>query len=196
MVTSKKGIKIPFKNLMTLEEPGKPLLFDADRGLVTDLSDRYSAKALAEDVKGKSAEAAKDAFERFGRELMAATVELVDGKYMDRAGEMLKKVAKQTGITFPHEVERYIELSIIGLRPFDRWNIAESTIKKLCIQVQSCAINKGLEDGGVEGAAQVPCKALCLASFAAAAEKTGDTLSIEMTKTLPQDGMCEFVLTK
>ena len=38
----------------------------------------------------------------------------------------------------------------------------------------------------------LPCKALCMASFKAAAGKTGDDVRMELEKTLPQDNACEF----
>ncbi|MDO8673176.1 MAG: hypothetical protein Q7O66_17360, partial [Dehalococcoidia bacterium] len=66
----------------------------------------------------------------------------------------------------------------------------------VAIQIQSCSVNKALRDAGVVGSDDVPCKALCFASFAAAAGKTGDAVSIELRKTLPKDGLCEFRLSK
>jgi hypothetical protein len=120
---------------------------------------------------------------------MKLTIELADSKYMDRTGEMLERVAKQTGISFPHRFERYVELSILASRPTDRWNIAKATTKELVLQVSSCTLRKMLEEVGLK---DLPCKAMCLASFEAAATKTGDKLNMEMRRILPKDGMCEF----
>ena len=188
MTTGWKFGKPIKEKLLTLEQPGKPIPFDADRGLAEELSAKLGVQALAEAVKGKD----EKAIENFGRELMKLTIELADGKYLDRTGEMLEKVARQTGISFPHRLERYVELSILGSRPTDRWNIAKATTKELVLQVSSCSVPKALEEAGVKG---VSCKGLCFASFEAAAEKTGDRIKIEMTKTMPKDGMCEFHIT-
>ncbi|MDO8674278.1 MAG: hypothetical protein Q7O66_22955 [Dehalococcoidia bacterium] len=196
MTTSKRAAKFGLKNWMTLEETDKPVVFDADKALIADLGERCSVKSLVESVKAKNGKGADEAFSDFGREVMEATIEFVDGKYMDRTGEMIKRVAKQTGLTFPHEVQRYVELSLIGLRPFDRWNIVESTINNVAIQIQSCSVNKALRDAGAVGTDEVPCQAMCLASFAVAAGKTGDAVSMELRKTLPKDGLCEFCLSK
>lgn len=180
------------ERLMTLEEPGKPLPFDADRGLVEEVTARFDIKALVESLKGKDKKGARQALESFGKEVMKLTIELADGKYIDRTGEMLERVAKQTGISFPHRLERYVELSILASRPTDRWNIVKATTKELVLQVSSCVVQKAVEEAGLK---DLPCKGMCLASFETAAEKTGDGIKIEMAKMLPKDGMCEFLIS-
>jgi len=184
------GKPIPEK-LLTLEEPGEPLLFDADKGLIADVSAVCNVKALVQGLKGKSEKEAEDALAAFGRKVMEMTIGLADGKYLDRTGEMIEKVAQHTGISFPHRFERYVELSLIGYRPLDRWNIAKSTTKELRLQLFACAVQKELKEAGIEFQG-LPCKALCMASFKAAADKTGDDVRMEMEKTLPQDNVCEF----
>lgn len=180
------------EKLMTLEEPGKPLPFDADRGLVEEVTARFDIKALLESLKGKDEKGTGEALEGFGKEVMKLTIELADGKYIDRTGKMLERVAKQTGISFPHRLERYVELSILASRPTDRWNIAKATTKELVLQVSSCVVQKAMEEAGLK---DPPCKRMCLASFETAADKTGDGIKIEMAKMLPKDGMCEFLIS-
>ena len=180
------------EKLMVLEEPGKPLPFDAARGLVDEVTAQCDIKALVDGLKGKDSKAAQEALEAFGKRLMNLTIELGDSKYMDRTGEMIEKVAKQTGVSFPHRFERYVELSILASRPTDRWNIAKATPKELVLQVSSCSMPKLMEEAGLK---DIPCHAMCLASFAAAAEKTGDKVNTEIRKTLAKDGMCEFVFS-
>jgi hypothetical protein len=184
------GKPIPEK-LLSLEEPGKPLLFDADKGLIADVSAVCNVKALVQGLKGKSEKEAEDALAAFGRKVMEMTIGLADGKYLDRTGEMIEKVAKQTGVSFPHRFERYVELSLIGYRPLDRWNIVKATTKELRLQLFACAVQKELKEAGIEFQG-LPCKALCMASFKAAAGKTSDDVRMELEKTLPQDNVCEF----
>jgi hypothetical protein len=179
------------EKLITLEEPGKALPFDADRGLVDEVMARCDIRALVESLKGKGKKAAGEALESFGRELMKLTIELADGRYIDRTGEMVERVATQTGISFPHRLERYVELSILSSRPTDRWNIARATTRELVLQVSSCALNQALAEAGLA----LPCKAMCLAGFEVAAARTGDKLNMEMSKTLTRDGMCEFTFS-
>ena len=179
------------EKLMTLEEPVRALPFDADRGLVDEITAQCDIEALMESLKGKDEKVAREALEAFGKELMKLTIELADGKFMDRTGEMVDRVAKQTGISFPHRFERYVELAILASRPTDRWNIAKATTNELVLQVSSCALNKAMVEAGLA----LPCKAICLASFEVATTKTSDNLNTEMTKTLSKDGMCEFTFS-
>ena len=189
MTTGWKYGKISKERLLTLEEPGKPLLFDADKGLVEEITQKFDIQAAARSLQGKDDNEAYKALGELGRKVMEVTIELADSKYLDRTGEMVEKVYKQTGISFPHRLCRYVELSIFGLRPTDRWNISKATTKELVLQVSACTVHKALEEADIKG---LTCKGFCLASFEAAAEKTGDRINTEMSKTLPQNGMCEF----
>ena len=179
------------EKLMTLEEPGKMLPFDADRGLVDEVIEKCSIGALVESVKDKNENAAIEELEAFGKELMKLTIELADSKFIDRTGEMVERVAEQTGISFPHRFERYVELAILASRPTDRWNITKATTMELVLQVSSCTLNKVIAEAGLA----LPCKAMCLASFEVAAARTGDKLNMEMSKTVTKDGICEFTFS-
>jgi len=193
MATGWKLGKVPIQDrLMTLEQPGKPLLFDADKGLVDDISARFNIATIARSLQGKEEKDASNALEKLGQEVMKLTIELADSKYLDRTGEMIEKIARQTGVSFPHRFERYVELFILGLRPLDKWNVAKATTKEMVLQVSACAMHKALQETGIQG---LPCKAFCFASFDTAAEKTGDRIKTEMKKTLPQDGMCQFAVS-
>jgi hypothetical protein len=184
------GKPIPDR-LMTLEDPGRPLAFDADRGLIEDLSQRCDIKSFVAGLKRKGKDEREADLRAFGESLMEATIELADGKYLDRAGEVIEKVAEQTGISFPHRFERYVELSVIGSRPVDRWNITKATTKELTLEVFSCSVLREMQEAGLEPDGGL-CHSFCLASFQAAARKTGDKVEMTVAKSLPQDGVCQF----
>src|SRR3989304_3755743 len=173
------------ERLLVLEEPGRPLAFDADRGFVVEMSRRHSLPSLTEPVKGKAPQTAAEEFRRLGRQVMASTIELADGKYMDRTGEVVELVAKQTGIDFPHRLQRYVELAIIGPRPLDRWNVAVSTTSELRMQVFSCSLRKSLEEAGVPTKG-TPCREFCLAGFRMAADECGLKVQIAVAKALAE----------
>jgi hypothetical protein len=179
------------EKLMTLEEPGKMLPFDADRGMVDEVIEKCDIGTLVESVKGKNENAAIEELEAFGKELMKLTIELADSRFIDRTGEMVERVAEKTGISFPHRFERYVELAILASRPTDRWNITKATTRELVLQVSSCTLNKAMAEDGFA----LPCKAMCLASFEVAAARTGDKLNMEMSKTVTKDGICEFTFS-
>jgi hypothetical protein len=189
MTTGWKYGKLLKERLMTLEKSGKALLFDADKGLVEEITKKFDIGTVAKSLQGKDDKELYKALEEIGRNLMKLTIELGDNKYLDRTGEMIEKVYRQTGISFPHRLGRYVELSIFGLRPTDRWNTSKATTKELVLQVSACSIYKALNETGIKG---LPCKGFCFASFEAAAGKTGDRINIEMPKTLPENSMCEF----
>jgi hypothetical protein len=189
MTTGWKYGKLLKERLMTLEESGKSLLFDADKGLVEEITKKFDIGTVAKSLQGKDDKELYKALEEIGRNLMKLTIELADNKYQDRTGQMIEKVYRQTGISFPHRLGRYVELSIFGLRPTDRWNISRATPRELVLQVSACSVHKALGEAGIKG---LPCRGFCFASFETAAEKTGDRINIEMPKTLPENGMCEF----
>lgn len=182
------------KSLLTLEEPGKPLLFDVDRLLVAEVSEKCNIKALVASLKGKKEKEADAILDKFGKDLMHLTIELADHKYPERTGEVMNKVAKLTGVSFPHGFERYVEIALIGSRPQDRWNVVKATTKELIFQISTCAVQQAMKEQGLQYKG-LPCQRMCLASFRAAAEKTGDAVTTDLRKTLPKDGMCEFVFT-
>jgi hypothetical protein len=185
------GKPIPDR-LQTLEDPGRPLAFDADRGLIEELTQRCDIKSFVGGLKEKSQKEREADLSAFGQTIMDATIKLADGKYLDHTGEVIEKVAQQTGISFPHRFERYVELSIIGSRPLDRWNITKATTKELTLEVFSCSVLRAIQEAGLEPGAGL-CHALCLASFQAAARKTGDNVDMSVPKSLPQDGLCQFL---
>jgi len=189
MTTGWKYGKLLKERLMTLEEPGKALLFDADKGLVEEITQKFDVATIAGSLQDKDEKEAYKALEELGKKVMKLVIELADNKYLDRTGQMIEKVYRQTGISFPHRLGRYVELSVFGLRPTDRWNMTRATTKELVLQVTACSIYKALNEAGIKG---LPCKGLCFASFEAAAERTGDRISTEMPKTLPENSMCEF----
>ncbi|GAI09047.1 unnamed protein product, partial [marine sediment metagenome] len=57
------------EKLITLEEPGKPLPFDADRRLVDEVTAQCDIKALVEGLKDKDETEARQTLETFGRRL-------------------------------------------------------------------------------------------------------------------------------
>lgn len=191
MTTSYKyGRPLPNRRIRVLDT-GRPLQFDADPGLIDEVSARYNIDELVEKLKGKDEKAARNYLANFGREMMRLTIELADGKYLDRAGELIEELAKEIGVGFPHRFERYVELSLLGSRPRDRWRIVEQTRRRLVIQVEKCSLQSLMEEKGLSYK-ELACQEMCLASFEVAAAKTGDKLKMEVTKLMPRDGLCEF----
>ena len=109
----------------------------------------------------------------------------------DRTGEMIEIVAKQTGVQFPHRIGRYVELSVLSLRPEDKSNITVSTTLEIRIQEYSCTMNKALAEAGIN-VKDLPCAASCISGFIEAARTTSIKMRVEHSAKLPDAGYCEF----
>jgi hypothetical protein len=181
-------------NLMKLESPGKPYQFDLDYNIVFDIAQHHAIEPFISGLSGKSTEEIQTALSNFGGDLMRLTIKLADTKYLDRAGVMLERVAKQTGVSFPHRLQRYIEMYILGSRPDDKWDVVNSTPEEIIFQVYSCAFAQEMEKQNLSPQ-KYACQTICAASFQAAIEKTGDPIQFVFRKSLANDSMCEFSFT-
>jgi uncharacterized protein YoaH (UPF0181 family) len=182
--------EISYGRRMKLEE-GVDRAFDMPKEMAEEVSSSFSFAQLAEDLREKNEDDARKVYSEFGRSVMEKVIELADGKYLDRTGEMVEMVAKQTNIHFPHRIGRYAELSVLSLRPQDKWNVTLSTTKEMRIREYSCAMNKALSEAGInlEG---LPCGASCIAGFIEAARSASIKMRIAHTAKLPEAGYCEF----
>lgn len=175
---------------MKLEE-GTAREFDMPAQMAEEIASLFSFQQLADNLRDKAGDDARRIYDEFGRSVMRKVIELADEKYRDRTAEMMELVAKETGIHFPHMVQRYVELSVLSLRARDRWNITLSTTKEMRIQEYSCAMHKALSEAGitVEG---LPCSASCIGGFIEAARELSIKMRIAHTAKLPEEGYCEF----
>ncbi|HUX46770.1 MAG TPA: hypothetical protein VMV58_02035, partial [Desulfosporosinus sp.] len=123
-----------------------------------------------------------------GRNFMDLLIREADSDaYRDRTGEMIEKVAEQTGIRFPHVFERYVELGILALRPRDAWNVTEATTRALKVHNYNCSLGKMFAEKGLNN-----CHVFCLAANEVAADKARMTLNMTCSKAADDNGLCEF----
>ncbi len=172
-------------------EAGVTREFDMPRQMAEEVSSSFSFQQLADNLRDKPADVARKIYDEFGRAVMNKVIELADEKWRDRTAEMIELIANQTGVYFPHSIQRYVELSVLSLRPQDKWNITLSTTKEMCIQEYSCAMNAALTAAGInlEG---LPCGASCIGGFIEAARASSVKMRISHTAKLPEAGYCEF----
>lgn len=172
-------------------EEGVAREFDMPKQMAEAVSGSFSFAELAKKLKATPEDEVRREFGAFGQAVMKKVIELARGEFLDRTGEMVELVAKQTGVRFPHCVQRYIELSILSLRPDDKWNITIATTTEMRVREYSCTMNKALTEAGInlEG---LPCASSCFGGFIEAARVTNTKLRILHTAKLPDDGYCEF----
>ncbi len=172
-------------------EEGGPREFDMPVQMVEEVSSSFSFQQLAENLREKPADEARKIYDEFGRSVMRKVIELANEKYRDRTSEMIDLVSKQTGIAFPHQLQRYVELSVLSLRPQDTWDVAMSTTKEIRFQERSCTIQKALTEAGINMEDQ-PCSASCIGGFIEAARALSLKMRVAHTAKLPGEGHCEF----
>jgi hypothetical protein len=172
-------------------EDGVVREFDMPKEMADEVSSSFSFQELAEKLRDKPEDEARKAYNEFGASVMKKVIELADGKYLDRTGEMIDIVAKQTGVHFPHRIGRYVELSVLSLRPEDKSNVTTSTTQEMRIQEYSCVMNKALAEAGID-VKDLPCAASCISGFITAARASSIKMRVEHSAKLPEAGYCEF----
>ena len=99
------------------------LSFDIDQRILDTISQEFDVNKLVENfakiIENKERkeieDIAKKVFREYGRNLMTRAIELGE-KYSDRTYEVMKEVAKKTGVgPFPHVPQRFLELSLIHI---------------------------------------------------------------------------------
>jgi hypothetical protein len=172
-------------------EEGVSREFDMPKEMAEEMSAAFSFQELCEKLRDKPADEARKIYDEFGRAVMQKVFELADTKYRDRTAEMIELVANQTGVRFPHQFQRYAELSVLSMRPHDKWNVTLSTTQELRLQEYSCAMHEALSTAGIslEG---LPCGASCIAGFIEAAKNVSIKMRVTHTAKLPEAGYCEF----
>ena len=172
-------------------EEGVAREFDLPPGMIAAVQAQLDLDRLAADLQGRNPDAGRKVFDEFGTRWMQAVMAAGDGEFKDRTGETVEIVAGQTGLRFPHVFSRYLELSLLSLRPQDKWNILQSTTHRLVFQEYSCAIFEKLKAAGLD-LRGTPCGAICFARFGQAMRKAQIGCAISHTKRMDPDGLCEF----
>lgn len=158
---------------LTLERPGQPLDYDCPQAMVEEMSAWLEERAgAAQPLPG------------LGREAMVRLMELADGKHRDRTGEMIDLVARSTGISFPHVLQRYLELFLLSTRLAKGYAITASNTRRLALEVQGCRM------AGKDSS----CRDFCLPAFQEAAARAGLEASMEFSRRGPE-GPCGFSIS-
>jgi hypothetical protein len=172
-------------------EPGVAREFDLPPEMAARVQAQINLDQLAAELQGRDPEGARKVFDNFGSRWMQAVVAAGDGEFKDRTGEMVELIARQTGLRFPHVFSRYLELSLLSLRPLDKWNVVRSTARELIFEEYSCAIFEKLKSAGMD-LRGTPCSAVCFARFAQAMRKAEIGCAMFHLKRMAADGLCVF----
>ena len=163
--------------------PDQDYAYDLPKELISKVHQEFPLERLF----NPDGETSEDYLANQGRSFMNLLIREADSKeFLDRTGEMIEHVAQQTGIRFPHVLERYVELGILTLRPRDAWTVTEATTKTLKIRSFNCSLGKLFAEKGINN-----CQVFCLATNEVAAEKAGTKLLMTCSKNEDGNGLCE-----
>lgn len=165
--------------------PGQDYKYDMPKELIFKVMEEFPLESLF-NSKGETSE---EYLISQGKAFMNLLINEADSDtFRDRTAEMIERVAKQTGIRFPHVFERYVELGILTLRPRDAWTVTEATTKALKVRNFNCSIGKMFAEKRLD-----ICHVFCLAANQVVAEKTSLSLDMSCSKDLNDSGLCELV---
>lgn len=163
--------------------PGEDYVYDLPKELIISVNKEFPLDRLF----NPEGETSDEFMAKQGREFMSLLISEADSEaFLDRTGEMIEKVAQQTGIRFPHVFERYIELGILTLRPRDAWTVTEATTRALKVRSFNCSLGKLFAEKGLDN-----CHVFCQAANEVAAERAGTKLLMTFSKNGDGNGICE-----
>ena len=175
--------------------------FDLSEEILDVLIKEFPPKEVVDDFASQCA--GKDTQERlavgqrvfgdWGRRWMNRSVDLGE-EYSDQTYEMMKKVARETGLfAFPHVPQRFFEIAYMGVQPIPFLKIVVNNQQQLAYRLTKCAIFDRIEEKcGQEIAAELHCKHACLAGAETLFDRLGMKANVRQVTTIPADGKCEF----
>ena len=164
--------------------PGQDYLYDISKELIYAVLKEFPIESLFS-MEGETTE---NFLEEQGQKFMSILIREADSEaFRDRTADMIERVAQQTGIRFPHVLERYVELGILTLRPRDAWTVTEATTKALKVRSFNCTLGKMCAEKGIKN-----CQTFCLAANRVAAEKAGTKVDMTYSKDVSGSGLCEL----
>ncbi len=173
---------------LQLDPELKEYPYDMPKELITAVMKQFPPERWTK----LDAESDEQFLQRLANEFMEFLMDKADSdEYRDRTGEMINLVAQQTGISFPHRFERYLELGVLSLRPRDPWKIAQATTKVLKLRSFNCSLAKLFSERGI-----TQCEKFCLAGAGVIAERIGETLIMEQTAQAEPDEYCELTFRR
>lgn len=174
--------------------------FDIDQRILDKISQKFDVDKLidnfAKNIGKKNKEeieaVAKKVFGEYGQQIMVGVMELGE-KYSDRTYEVVKEVAKKTGIApFPHVCQRFLEIfNMVTQRK--ALSVEASNISQITHRVGSCVfLNAIKEKCGEDVARLLTCKHIDLSALEALYHNLNLSVDVRMDASIPSEGYCQF----
>jgi len=161
----------------------KPLSFELNERMVSELSKEFGFSKLIEQLNGDQVNK-NDVLIKYGRELAEKVCRSSD-EYPDRTYDVMLDALKDTGIgVFPLLLQRCLEISYISINEQHRLPVIESNTKRLVYRVKSCKLSAGKEPS-------LQCETACLEL----AKGVADHFNVQnvVTRQVKVD-CCEFTI--
>ena len=179
---------------------GEELSFDIDQRILDTISQEFDVKRLvdnfAKSIANKKREEIEDitkkVFGEYGRNLMTRAIELGE-KYSNRTYEVIKEVAKKTGVgPFPHVSQRFLEIFNMGTQ-HSVLKVVVSTRSQLTYRVGPCVfLNAIREKCGEDVAKLLTCKHIDLSALETLYNNLNLQVDVRMEASIPSEGYCQF----
>lgn len=177
----------------------KEYTYSLDEALFTILGQEFNLKSLVSNyvhiAQGMKREErgtkAQEVFSSYGSNLATRILEL-EGRYRDRAAELIYEVAERTGLAFPNVPQRLLEIAIYSVRPDDGWDYREISHKRLAYEVTFCTLYEALKEAESELVAELPCRYACLETAQGIYRGLGLNVDLRQTAEFFRDGRCKF----
>jgi len=183
---------------------GEELSFDIDQRIVDTLSQEFDVKKLvdnfAKSIENKERkeieDIAKKVFRGYGRNLMTRAIELGE-KYSDRTYEVMKEVAKKTGVgPFPHVSQRFLEIFNMGTQQ-NVLKVVVNTTSQLTHRVGPCVFLDAIRQKcGEDVAKLLTCKHIDLSALETLYNNLNLSVDVRMEASIPNEGYCQFTAVR
>jgi len=183
---------------------GEELSFDVDQRIVDTLSQEFDVKKLVENfaksIENKEREEiegiAKKVFGEYGRNLMTRAIELGE-KYSDRTYEVMKEVAKKTGVgPLPHVSQRFLEIFNMVTQQ-NVLKVVISTTSQLTHRVGPCVFLDAIrEKCGEDVAKLLTCRHIDLSALETLHNNLNLSVGVRMEASIPSEGYCQFTAVR
>jgi hypothetical protein len=183
---------------------GEELSFDIDQRILDTISQEFDVKKLidnfAKSIENKKVEEiegiAKKVFGEYGRNLMTRAIELGE-KYSDRTYEVMKEVAKKTGVgPFPHVPQRFLEIFNMGTQQ-NVLKVVVNTTSQLTHRVGPCVFLDAIRQKcGEDVAKLLTCKHIDLSALETLYNNLNLSVDVRMEASIPSEGYCQFTVVR
>lgn len=178
----------------------KPYSFDLQESMLKLLASELDAETVVGRIAHLDGDAAmRQSFQDYGLKLAQRALQL-GNEYPDRAYEVMKRAAEQTGTgSFPSVFQRFVEIAYLGTQPaLMALDVIAASRHLFSYRLASCAVFDAIKAKcSQRTVADLPCQAACLSLCDSIAKGLGldaSCLRGRMDASMPDNGYCKVTV--